>query len=139
VDRETGRVRILRHVVAHDCGRVVNPLMVDGQIQGGVAQGIGTALHEALVHDAAGQLVTGTLMDYPLPRADEVPPVEIVHLESPSPSTVGGFKGVGENGTIGAPAALGNAIADALAGIGVTELPLTADRVRAWLLAAERG
>lgn len=135
VDRDTGRVRILRYVVAHDCGRVINPLMVENQIQGGVAQGIGTALHEALVYDPAGQLVTGTLMDYPLPRAADVPAVEMVHLESPSPSTLGGFKGVGENGIIGVPAALANAIADAAPGLTseVVELPLTADRIWTWL------
>ncbi|MBI4637228.1 MAG: xanthine dehydrogenase family protein [Candidatus Rokubacteria bacterium] len=138
VDRDTGRVRILRYVVAHDCGRVINPLMVENQIQGGVAQGIGTALHEALLYDGAGQFLTATLMDYPLPRADEVPAVEMVHLESPSPSTLHGFKGVGENGIIGVPAALANAIADAAPEVAsqVVELPLTGDRIWAWLSAA---
>jgi carbon-monoxide dehydrogenase large subunit len=135
VDRESGRVAVLRHVVAHDCGRMINPLMVEHQVQGGVAQGLGTALHEALAYDGAGQLLTATLMDYPVPRADGVPAVETVHLESPSPSTPGGVKGVGENGTIGAPAALANAIADALPGAGeaVRSLPLTSERVWTWL------
>jgi carbon-monoxide dehydrogenase large subunit len=138
VDRDTGHVRLLRHVVAHDCGRVVNPLMVDGQIRGGVGQGIGTALHEALRYDGAGQLLTATLMDYALPRADDVPGLETVHLESPSPSTIGGFKGVGENGLIGVPAALANAIADAIPEVGarVVELPLTAERIWGWLNAS---
>lgn len=137
VDRETGRVRILRYVVAHDCGRVVNPLMVEDQIQGGVGQGVGTALQEALRYDGEGQLLTATLMEYALPRADEVPAVEMVRLESPSPTTVGGFKGVGENGIIGVPAALANAVADAVPAIGsdVVDLPLTADRIWAWLAA----
>lgn len=138
VEPETGRARILRYVVAHDCGRVINPLMVENQIQGGVAQGIGTALNEALLYDGAGQLLTATLMDYALPRAEDVPAVEMVHLESPSPSTLAGIKGVGENGTIGVPAALANAIADAVPGLTahVRELPLTADRVWSWVRSA---
>ena len=86
VDPETGRVRILRYVVAHDCGRVINPMLVDGQIHGGVAQGVGGGLGEEIVYDAAGQLLTGSLMDYALPRADELPFIETVHLEHPSPA-----------------------------------------------------
>ncbi len=131
VDRETFGVRILRYVVAEDCGRVINPLIVDGQVQGGVAQGLGAALLEEVIYDESGQLVTGTLMDYLAPSAPEVPAVEAHHLASESPTTVGGFRGVGESGTIGAPAAIANAIADALAPSGVepAELPLTPERI----------
>ena len=140
VDAETGAVRILRYVVAHDCGRVVNPLLVDGQIHGGVAQGIGGGLLEELVYDAAGQLLTGTLMDYALPRADEVPTIETIHLEWPSPRNPLGVKGVGEGGAISPPAALANAVEDALTpfGIRITEGPVTARRIAA-LLAGRRG
>jgi carbon-monoxide dehydrogenase large subunit len=140
VDAETGGVRILRYVVAHDCGRVVNPLLVDGQIHGGVAQGIGGGLLEELVYDEAGQLLTGTLMDYALPRADEVPAIETIHLEWPSPRNPLGVKGVGEGGAISPPAALANAVEDALIpfGIRITEGPVTARRIAA-LLAGRRG
>jgi aerobic carbon-monoxide dehydrogenase large subunit len=131
VDVETWTVKVLRHVVAEDCGRVINPLIAAGQTVGGAAQGVGAALLEEVVYDRDGQLVTGTLMDYLVPTAGEVPPIEVVHLDRPSPSTVGGFKGVGEGGTIGAPAAVANAIADALAPLGaeVRELPVTGDRL----------
>jgi carbon-monoxide dehydrogenase large subunit len=131
VDPETGRVRLLRYVVAHDCGRVVNPLLVDGQIHGGVAQGIGGGLGEEIVYDAAGQLLTGSLMGYALPRADELPCFETVHLECPSPRNPLGVKGLGEGGAIAPPAALANAIEDALGplGVRVTEGPVTARRI----------
>lgn len=138
VDPETGLVRVLRYVVAHDCGRVVNPLLVDGQIHGGVVQGIGGGLGEEIAYDAAGQLLTGSLMDYPLPRADEVPFIETIHLEHPSPRNPLGVKGVGEGGAIAPPAALANAIEDALApfGVRITEGPLTPARVAALVAAA---
>jgi carbon-monoxide dehydrogenase large subunit len=131
VDVETCAVRLRRFVVVEDCGRIINPLIVEGQAIGGVAQGIGAALLEEVVYDENGQLLTGTLMDYLVPTASEVPPIEVHHLERPSPTTLGGFKGVGEGGTIGAPAAVANAIADALAPLGVeiTELPLTPERL----------
>jgi aerobic carbon-monoxide dehydrogenase large subunit len=131
VDRETWAVRILRYVVADDCGRVINPLIVDGQIEGGVAQGVGGALLEEIVYNDLGQLLTGTLMDYLVPSAPELPNVEAHHLETESQATLGGFRGVGESGTIGAPAAIANAIADALAPEGVepSELPLTPERI----------
>ena len=99
VDVETGRVTLLRYVVAHDCGRIINPTIVDGQIRGGVAQGIGGGLYEDLVYDEAGQLLTGTLMDYLLPGASEIPEIEIIHLEYPSRNPLG-IKGVGEGGAI---------------------------------------
>ncbi len=131
VDRETCGVRILRYVVVEDCGRIINPLIVEGQVHGGVAQGIGAALMEEVVYDEAGQLLTGTLMDYLVPTAAEVPTIEVRHLETPSPTALGGFRGMGEGGTIGAPAAIASAVADALSplGIEVNELPITPQRV----------
>ena len=126
VDRETGRVAVRRYVVVEDCGPVLNPLIVDGQIHGAVAQGIGEALLESLAYDADGQLLTATLMDYALPVAGFLPSFEIGHLETPSPLTPGGVKGMGEGGTIGAPAAIANAVADAVRelGIAITALPI---------------
>ena len=131
VDPETGRVHLLRYVVAHDCGRVINPVLVDGQIHGGVAQGVGGGLGEEIVYDSAGQLLTGSLMDYAVPRADELPFIETVHLEHLSPRNPLEVKGVGEGGAISPPAALANAIEDALApfGVRVTEGPVTAARI----------
>jgi carbon-monoxide dehydrogenase large subunit len=135
VDPETGRVRLLRYVVAHDCGRVINPMLVDGQIHGGVAQGVGGGLAEEITYDAGGQLLTGSLMDYALPRADELPFIETVHLEHPSPRNPLEVKGVGEGGAISPPAALANAIEDALApfGVRITEGPVTPARIVALL------
>src|SRR6266545_2868828 len=118
-DPETGATRLIRYVVAHDCGRVINPMIVDGQIHGGVAQGIGGALWERIVYDGAGQLLTQTLMEYHLPMADELPPIETVHMEFPSPRNPLGVKGLGEGGAISPPAAIANAIDDALAPFGV--------------------
>ncbi|OGL00831.1 MAG: hypothetical protein A3E31_09085 [Candidatus Rokubacteria bacterium RIFCSPHIGHO2_12_FULL_73_22] len=131
VDRETFGVRILRYLVTEDCGRIINPLVVDGQVHGGVAQGVGAALLEELVYDGAGQLLTGTLMDYLVPTASEVPAMEVHHVETPSPTALGGFRGMGEGGTIGAPAVLANAVADALSdlGIEINELPVTPERL----------
>jgi carbon-monoxide dehydrogenase large subunit len=135
VDSRTGRVEIERYVVVHDCGRVINPMIVEGQIHGGTAQGIGEVLLEAMVYDADGQCLTTTFMDYLLPTAADVPAMMIDHIESPSIDTAGGFKGVGEGGVIGAVPAVTNAVADALAplGINVNEIPLTPDRVLALL------
>jgi carbon-monoxide dehydrogenase large subunit len=126
VDGATGRVGVRRYVVVEDCGPVINPLIVEGQIHGAVAQGLGEALLESLVYDGDGQPLTATLLDYALPRATDVPALEIGHLETPSPLTPGGVKGMGEGGTIGAPAALANAVADAVRPLGaeVTGLPL---------------
>jgi carbon-monoxide dehydrogenase large subunit len=126
-----GTVQILKYVVVHDCGRVINPMLVDGQVQGAVAQGIGSTLGEQLVYDAGGQLLTGSLMDYPLPRASDVPDVDQVGLDNPSPSTEGGFKGIGESGIIGAPAAIANAVADAVPHVGpdLTTLPINPERL----------
>jgi aerobic carbon-monoxide dehydrogenase large subunit len=138
IDRDTGVVRVLRHVVVEDCGRIINPLIVSGQSVGAVVQGIGAALLEEVVYDEGGQPITASLMDYLIPSATDVPSVTVVHLERPSPTTLGGYKGVGEGGTIGAPAAIANAVADALARaaasggasrLDVCELPLTPERV----------
>ena len=131
IDPETYQVRIERFVVAEDCGRVVNPLIVDGQVHGGVAQGIGAALYEEIVYDAQGQLHTASLVDYLVPSACEIPPMDVTHIEALSPNTLGGFRGMGEGGTIGAPAAVANAVADALAplGIEINELPVTPERL----------
>ena len=139
VDAETGVVTILRYVVAHDCGHVVNPKIVEGQIHGGIAQGIGGGLLEEIVYDGAGQLLTSSLMDYAVPKARDIPRIAIVHLECPSPRNPLGVKGVGEGGAIAPPAALANAVEDALGGSGVrvTEGPVTPERVVA-LLAASR-
>ena len=117
---------------------MVNPMIVEGQTQGAVAQGIGNALYEAFVYDESGQPLTGSFMDYLLPGTTEVPAVEVVHVETPPAVSVSGFKGMAEGGTIGAPAAVANAVADALAplGIDVRELPLTPDRLLTLLRAA---
>jgi carbon-monoxide dehydrogenase large subunit len=126
VDPDTGRVSVRDYVVVEDCGPVINPTIVEGQIHGAVAQGIGEALGERLVYDASGQLLTGTLMDYALPVGAALPTFTIGHLETPSPLTPGGYKGMGEGGTIGAPAAVANAVADAMRpfGMKVTALPI---------------
>jgi carbon-monoxide dehydrogenase large subunit len=131
IDPETYEIRIDRFVVAEDCGVLVNPLIVDGQVHGGVAQGIGAALFEEVIYDEHGQITTASLVDYLVPSACEIPPLHVVHIESYSPTTLGGFRGMGEGGTIGAPAALANAIADALSplGIEINELPVTPERL----------
>jgi carbon-monoxide dehydrogenase large subunit len=123
-------VKILKYVVAEDCGRIINPMIVDGQVHGGVAQGVGAALYEEIIYDDAGQLLTGSLVDYIIPSAVEVPSMDVVHVESES-AVAGGFRGMGEGGTIGAPAAIANAIADALAplGIDISSLPATPERI----------
>ncbi len=133
VDPETGAVRLLRYVVAHDCGKVINPIIVDGQVHGGVAQGVGGALGEEMVYDEQGQLLTQSLMDYFVPHADDLPPLETVHLEFPSERNPLGAKGLGEGGAISPPAAIANAVEDALApfGVTVTATPLSPWRVRA--------
>jgi carbon-monoxide dehydrogenase large subunit len=131
IDPETFEVHIDRFVVAEDCGRIINPLIVDGQVHGGVAQGVGAALYEEVVYDGEGQIHTASLVDYLVPTACEIPHMDVVHLETVSPTTLGGFRGMGEGGTIGAPAAIANAVADALAplGIGIDELPVTPERL----------
>ena len=135
LDAETGEVEILRYAVVHDCGRPLNPMIVEGQVHGGVAQGIGAALYEEIVYDEEGQLLNGTLADYLVPTAEEVPRLELDHLETPSPLNPLGLRGVGEGGAIAPPAAIANAVEDALgehAGV-VARTPLTP--VYLWALA----
>jgi aerobic carbon-monoxide dehydrogenase large subunit len=131
VDAETGRVELLRYIVSEDCGPMINPDVVEGQIAGGVVQGIGGVLFEELVYDADGNPLAASFMDYLVPSAAEVPSIEYGHIETPSPGPCG-YKGVGEGGAIGAPAAVVNAVADALAplGVDVTRLPLSPARIR---------
>jgi carbon-monoxide dehydrogenase large subunit len=131
VDPDTFGVTIRRYVVAEDCGRIINPMIVDGQVQGAVAQGIGAALLEEVVHDDSGQSVTASLADYLVPLASNIPPIGIVHVEAELPNTLGGFRGMGEGGTIGAPAAIANAVSDALSplGIEIDTLPVTPERI----------
>jgi carbon-monoxide dehydrogenase large subunit len=128
---EIGRVRILRHLAVHDCGRAINPMVVDGQLHGGLAGGIGTALMEEVVYDADGQLLTGSLMDYAIPAAADLPDFETRTLAFPSTRNDLGIKGVGESSIIAPPAAVANAVEDALAGRGadVLEVPITPARV----------
>ena len=131
IDPETYGVTVSNFVVAEDCGRVINPLIVDGQVHGAVAQGIGAALLEEMVHNEDGQSVTASLADYLVPLATNMPRIGIVHVEADLPATIGGFRGMGEGGTIGAPAAIANAISDALSplGIEVDTLPATPERI----------
>jgi hypothetical protein len=138
VDTETGAVRLLDYLVVEDCGQTINPMIVDGQVYGGVAQGIGQALLEEIRYDAQGQPGTVTLADYLLPGFGEVPEVRIEHQHTLSPFTAYGMKGTGEGGCIGGPAAIGNAVNDALRGLGVsvTRAPVTARDVWTALQAA---
>jgi carbon-monoxide dehydrogenase large subunit len=132
VDPETGDFDVERFVMVHDAGRVVNPKVVEGQVQGALAQGFGAALSEELRYDPdTGQLVNGTLLDYFVPTAADLPEVELLHTEVPSPVTPFGVRGVGESGTIPPGATIANAICDALADLGVrlTSLPLTPEHV----------
>ncbi|MBI4638367.1 MAG: xanthine dehydrogenase family protein [Candidatus Rokubacteria bacterium] len=131
VDTDTGAVRLLRYAAVHDCGRPINPTVVEGQLHGGIVQGIGSALSEELIFDDGGQLLTGTLMEYGLPRADDVPPLDVVSLDHPSMLNELGIKGVGESGIISPAAVIAGAVEDALAdgGVDITRVPLTPARV----------
>jgi carbon-monoxide dehydrogenase large subunit len=131
VDRETGRVSVDRIVAVDDCGNVVNPLIVEGQVHGGIAQAVGQSLAEVVVFDVAGQLMTGSLGDYAVPRAGDMPPMVLDHTVTPTPLNPLGAKGVGEAGTNGCPPAIANAVIDALSPLGVRhlDLPYTAQRV----------
>ncbi|HJR00734.1 MAG TPA: xanthine dehydrogenase family protein molybdopterin-binding subunit [Methylomirabilota bacterium] len=140
VDLEACGIRLLKLAAMHDCGRAINPVIVEGQLHGGIAQGLGSALGESLIYDETGQLLTGTLMDYPLPRADEMPPLEVIHMDFPSAINALGIKGVGESGVISPAAAVANAVEDALAdfGIEIDRPPVTAARVFELLRASGR-
>jgi aerobic carbon-monoxide dehydrogenase large subunit len=139
VDVETGKVAIEKFLAAEDAGRIINPMIANGQVHGGIAQGIGNALLEEIVYDDSGNILTSTLADYLPPTAHEVPPIELHHLETPSTQSVTKAKGLGEGGTIGAPAAIVNAINDALSpfGVEIDEIPATPQRIRAALRAKE--
>jgi carbon-monoxide dehydrogenase large subunit len=134
IDPETGEVRFERYLVVEDCGVMINPMIVEGQVRGGIAQGIAAALYEQLVYGEDGQPLSSTLIDYLVPTAAEIPSVEIIHLETPCEYSETGGKGVGEGGTMGAPGAVASAVADALMhlDIEIDRLPITPD----WLLAA---
>jgi carbon-monoxide dehydrogenase large subunit len=139
VDKKSGFVNILRYIVIHDCGRVLNPMIVDGQIQGGVAQGIGGALYEEIIYDENGQLITGTYMDYLIPTAMEVPVVEMGHQEFLSPRNPIGVKGVGEGGAICPPSSIANAVCDAMKplNIEINSVPISPNRLRNLIELAE--
>jgi carbon-monoxide dehydrogenase large subunit len=139
VDIETGRVTIEKFLAVEDAGRIINPKIADGQVHGGIAQGIGNALFEEIVYDSSGNVQTATLADYTPPTACEIPPIELHHIESPAASSITGAKGLGEGGTIGAPAAILNAVNDALEpfGVSIDEIPATPQRIRAALRESE--
>ena len=132
VDVETGKVQVVRYVAVDDCGPAINPLLIDGQVHGGIVHTIGQALYEQVVYDAEGQLATGTFVDYALPSAAEIPTFETDRTETPSPVNTLGVKGVGEAGTIGATPAIGNAVIDALRPLGVTFVNLPYTPMRVW-------
>ena len=132
VDPHTGLVEVERYVVVHDCGRVINPMLVDGQVHGAISNGLGQVLTESVVYSAEGQLLTASLLDYDLPTTADMPDLEVDHFETPSDITLGGFKGVGEGGVIGAVPALAGAVRDALSVLGdveINQVPLPPDRV----------
>src|SRR3989441_5786091 len=131
VDRETGEAKIVKYIAVDDCGPQVNPLLVEGQVQGGIAHSIGQALFERTVYDENGQLLTGEFMDYAMPRAKDIPDYVMDSTVTPSPSNPMGIKGVGEAGTIGATPAIANAVMNALAPLGIRhlDLPLTPERI----------
>jgi carbon-monoxide dehydrogenase large subunit len=141
VDVDTGRVGIEKFLVAEDAGRIINPMIAEGQVQGGIAQGIGNALLEEIVYDESGGILTANLADYMPPTAREVPPIELLHMETPSTQSITKAKGLGEGGTIGAPAAVVNAINDALTpfGVAIDEMPATPQYIRAELRAKEKA
>ena len=141
VDVETGEVKILRYIAVDDCGPQINPMIVEGQVHGGVVQGIGEALQEMAVYDEDGQLLTGTMMDYAVPKAAQMPRMEIAHTVTPTTVNPLGVKGIGETGTIASVPTVVAAVCDALAPLGITHIdkPLTPARVWAAIRAAQKG
>ena len=131
MDTDTGDVTLLKHWCVEDCGRVINPQLVDEQIRGGIVQGLGGALYEEIHYDEDGQLLNGSMADYLVPMAAEMPDMVVGHVETPTKESELGAKGAGEAGTAGAPAAVMNAINDALRPLGaqVTEMPFTPERI----------
>jgi aerobic carbon-monoxide dehydrogenase large subunit len=140
VDVETGHVRVEKFLVAEDAGRIINPMIAEGQVHGGIAQGIGNALLEEIIYDENGGILTATLADYLPPTAHEIPEIELHHIETPSQNSITRAKGLGEGGTIGAPAAVINAINDALSpfGVEIDEMPATPQRIRYVLRKAQK-
>jgi CO/xanthine dehydrogenase Mo-binding subunit len=135
VDVETGQVKFLKYVAVHDVGTVMNPRSLQGQIRGGIAQGLGVALYEEVLYGDDGQNLTASLDDYLLPGAPDVPDVEVYHYETPSPFTEYGVKGGGEGGRMVAPPAVTRAVEDALSpfGVKIDEIPMTLERISAWV------
>jgi carbon-monoxide dehydrogenase large subunit len=131
VSPETGAIKVLKYVAVHDAGRIINPMLAEGQVQGGVVQGIGQALLEGMVYSPDGQPLTGSLMDYALPRAGSMPELTLDTIETLSPITPLGFKGIGELPTLAAPVAVVNAVMDALSHAGVRHIdtPLTPEKI----------
>lgn len=131
IDRETCQVKIVKYIAVDDCGPQINPLLVEGQVQGGIAHSIGQVLFEQTVYDDSGQLLTGEFMDYPIPRAEDVPEYKLGSTVTRSPSNPMGIKGIGEAGTIGATPAIANAVLDALYPLGIRhlDLPLTPEKI----------
>jgi aerobic carbon-monoxide dehydrogenase large subunit len=132
VDTETGRTEVLRYVAVDDCGKVINPMIVDGQVEGGVAQGIAEALYEEAIYDDAGNLMTSSMTQYLIPSAAEIPPMTLDRAETPSTTNPLGVKGIGEAGTIASPPAVVNAVIDAVSHLGVTYLDKPASPERVW-------
>ena len=141
VDEETGETKILRYIAVDDVGRVINPMIVDGQVHGGIAQGIGQALYEHAIYDEKGNLVTGSMLDYTVPNATQVPFIETARTETPCPHNLTGVKGVGETGSIASSQAVVNAVCDALLPLGIKhiDMPLTPERVWRTIQAARSG
>jgi carbon-monoxide dehydrogenase large subunit len=139
VDVETGAPRLLRHVAVDDCGTIINPILVEGQVHGGVAQGVAQALFEHLSYDEDGNPLTASLLNYGVPSAAELPPFETVRTQTPTPVNPLGAKGIGESGTIGSTAAVMNAVIDAVSHLGVRhiDMPLTPERIWRAIKAAE--
>ncbi len=132
VDADTGRVTLNRFIAVDDVGNIMNPMIVDGQIHGGVAQGVGQALLEEVVYDEGGQMISGSYMDYAMPRADDLPMIETANTVTPCPHNPLGVKGAGEAGTIGSTPAVVNAVVDALAHLGVTDIQMPLKPQTVW-------
>jgi carbon-monoxide dehydrogenase large subunit len=132
VDAETGNAQLQKYIAVDDCGNIINPMIVDGQIHGGVAQAIAQALYEEVIYDDAGQLKTGTLTDYTIPGIGEIPAMDLDHTVTPSPTNDLGVKGIGEAGTIAASAAVINAVCDALSPLGIKHVDMPASPDRVW-------
>ncbi len=139
IDTETGAVELVRYVAVDDVGTVINPMIVDGQVHGGIAQGVAQAMYEEAIYDDEGNLSTGSMLNYLVPSAAELPNFELERTEAPSPTNPMGVKGVGETGTIASPAAVMNAVVDALSPYGVTDLEMPATPERVWRAIQEGG